>query len=242
MGKHTTESGATRWEVRDRLEAELRRRTRAWIVELVEEGLEAALGAGRHERAGERCGYRHGRRERTFTTRNGTHALSLPRGRLREESARSREWHSRLLPRYARRSEAAEQALVAAYLTGTNTRKIRQALEPLLAGAALSRSTVSRMVCNLRAAFSAWQEQDWSHTEFAILNPGRDGDGGAAGREGGAGASAGHGGHSARRREGTCEAAGAGQRERAGLGRVLRRPGAAGWGTSARHKRDRAVP
>jgi transposase-like protein len=44
-------------------------RIRETIEELVEEKLDAALGAGKSERVGaDRVGYRHGARERTLTT------------------------------------------------------------------------------------------------------------------------------------------------------------------------------
>ena len=74
-----------------------------------------------------------------------------------------------MLPRYARRTAAVEEALVASYLCGTNTRKIKRALAPLLRGAALSKSTVSRLVARLGALFAAWEARDLSSRDRALL-------------------------------------------------------------------------
>jgi len=54
---------------RDTIEAEIRERVRG-MIELVEEELESALGAGRSQRVGAaRTGYRHGARERQLEYR-----------------------------------------------------------------------------------------------------------------------------------------------------------------------------
>jgi len=46
----------------DTIEVEIRDRVRGMIETIVDEELEAALGAGRSERVGARSGYRHGAR------------------------------------------------------------------------------------------------------------------------------------------------------------------------------------
>lgn len=64
------------------LEDLMRERIRATIEALVDEELEAALGAARSQRVGaERAGYRHGRRERRLTTSLGARPRSRCRGR-----------------------------------------------------------------------------------------------------------------------------------------------------------------
>lgn len=160
----------TREERRSEIEARLRAKTREWIEEMVDEELEDALGIGRYERGEERGGYRKGFRERTFTTSNGKHRLRLPRGEFFEAGPDgAKEWRSELIPRYARRSEEVEDALVKAYLSGTNTRKIKGALAPLLAGAALSKSTVSRIVSRLASEFEAWSRRDLAGEDIGLL-------------------------------------------------------------------------
>jgi len=166
----TTLSLRTTNERRGFLEEELRRRTRDWIEQMVNEELEVALGVGRYERSEERRGYRKGQRERSFTTRTGKHTLSMPRGAYFEAGAEGKkEWNSRLVEPYARRSEEVEEALVKSYLCGTNTRKIERALGPLLEGAALSRSTVSRIVSSLEEQFEQWRGRDLSAEDIGML-------------------------------------------------------------------------
>jgi len=152
------------------LEEALREKTRDWIEEMVNEELEAALGVGRHERSEGRRGYRKGKRKRTFTSRNGKHTIHMPRGEFFEAGADGKKaWTSQLLPPYVRRSDAVEDALTMCYLSGVNTRKVRGALAPLLEGASLSKSTVSRMVAGLTEAFEAWRNRDLSGEDVAIL-------------------------------------------------------------------------
>src|SRR5687767_7001456 len=49
------------------------------------------------------------------------------------------------------------EAVVATYLAGGNTRRIRGALQPLLKVAPLSKSAVSRVVATLRHGLEAWR-------------------------------------------------------------------------------------
>lgn len=152
------------------LERGLRLKTREWIEEMVNEELDAALGTGWRERSPERRGYRKGKRRRTMTTSNGKHEISMPRGEYFEPGPDGKkEWNSRVIPRYSRRTEAVEEALIRAYLGGTNTRRIKQALSPLLKGAALSKSTVSRIVARLSEAFEVWRMRELSQEDIAIV-------------------------------------------------------------------------
>ena len=64
------------------LETLIRRRARGLIDAIVEEELEAALGAAESARVGPaRQGYRHGTRERTLTTSLGPTTFAMPRAR-----------------------------------------------------------------------------------------------------------------------------------------------------------------
>jgi transposase-like protein len=53
-----------------------------------------------------------------------------------------------------------DEAILGVYLSGTNTRRLRGALSPLLRGAALSKDAVSRLVGRLREDFESWQKRD----------------------------------------------------------------------------------
>ena len=139
----------------DPLEEAVRRQVRAFIEELLEEELEAALGRGRYERDGAASGHRHGRRPRQLVTTFGPLELSVPRARLRD-AAGEREWKSELLPAYKRLSHRAEALIAQAYLAGMNTRRVRRALAGLFAGR-IGKDVVSRAWQRTRSAWEAWQ-------------------------------------------------------------------------------------
>jgi len=137
--------------LREGLEAAIRE----WVCEIIEmvleEEVEAALGARRSQRVAERCGYRHGRKPRRLTLRTGAVSLRVPRGRLITADGGEQEWRSQLVPRYRRSSAEVEQSVLGVYLSGSNTRRIRGALEPLLSGAALSKNCVESDIAVGRA-------------------------------------------------------------------------------------------
>jgi putative transposase len=152
------------------LEELLRERIRATIETIVDEELEAALGAARSQRVGAvRAGYRHGQRTRTLTTSLGATTIAMPRARIEDEDGRRREWHSRVIPRYQRRTERVDEAILGVYLSGTNTRRLRGALAPLLRGAPLSKDAVSRLVGRLREDFAAWAKRDLGEFKIRYL-------------------------------------------------------------------------
>ena len=115
---------------------------RVAIETAVHEELRAALGTMRYERSEVRRGYRNGIRERTLTGPTGPVALALPRATL-FRGAGGTEWTSTIVPRYQRRMPEVNEAVIATYLAGGNTRRIRGALQPLLKAAPLSKSAVS---------------------------------------------------------------------------------------------------
>lgn len=153
----------------DRLSAALRGELRTLVERLIREELSEALGAERYERTVERRGYQHSPRERTITTGLGPVTLTVPRGRLFTPESGSVEWRSELLPRYARRTREVDAALAGLYLSGTNTRRVKQALKPLLKGAPLSKSAVSRVVTGLKDQYETWRARDLSAERLKVL-------------------------------------------------------------------------
>lgn len=97
---------------------------------------------------------RNGKRERWISTGLGATAIELPRARLKEDG-QAKEWQSVLIKRYQRCAVSVDSALLGAYLSGANGRRIRGALLPLLRSAPLSKSAISRIVGRLGALFSA---------------------------------------------------------------------------------------
>ena len=90
------------------------------------------MGAGVSTRVEGRQGYRHGTRVRTVTTSLGPTTIEMPRARLHGSEDGTREWRSAMVPRYQRRTARVDEAILGLYLAGTNTRRVRGALAPLL--------------------------------------------------------------------------------------------------------------
>ena len=154
----------------DTIEVEIRERVRGMIEAIVEEELEATLGAGKSQRVGAvRTGYRHGVRTRQLSTSLGQTTIRMPRARLKGANGAENEWRSRIIPRYQRRTERVDGALLGAYLSGINSRRLRGALSPLLRGAPLSKDAVSRLVGRLRDEFATWSVRDLAAEEVCYL-------------------------------------------------------------------------
>src|SRR5262249_2466460 len=88
---------------------------RAAIETAVHEELRAALGTSPYERRDVRRGYRNGVRERTLTGPTGPVALTLPRAILFSGAGETKEWASRIVPRYQRRMPEVNEIVVATY-------------------------------------------------------------------------------------------------------------------------------
>jgi putative transposase len=155
------------------LEMVIRQRARMVIDAIVEEELEHALGAAPSARVGvTRQGYRHGSRERTLTTSLGPTTFAMPRARVVTQEGGTAEWRSALVPRYQRRSTQVDAAILGVYLSGTNTRRIKGALAPLLRGGPLSKDAVSRLVGRLADDFETWRSRDLAddHIQYLLLD------------------------------------------------------------------------
>jgi putative transposase len=146
----------------------MRAAVRGAIERVLDEELTAVLGE-RYVRAAARAGYRHGTKLRQLTTPTGPVELRVPRGRVQQPPGRTTEWRSTLLPRYARRMRHIDAALLQVYLSGANSRRIRWALKPLLAGGALAKSTISRIVQGLKAEVEAWQRRSLADLDLVYL-------------------------------------------------------------------------
>jgi transposase-like protein len=147
----------------------LRRRVQAAIETVLEEELSAALGSDWYERNAVRRGHRNGSQLRRITTGSGPRELAVPRGRIWGPDGTSREFRSELLSRYARRTAEVDEAILACYLSGANSRRIRKALSPLLGEEHLSKSAVSRVVGRLKELFAAWSSRELSGEPCAVL-------------------------------------------------------------------------
>src|SRR3954453_15574213 len=167
----------------DPIEIGIRERIRGFIEELAEEELNDALGRTRYQRPGSpvltpgsagpeaartATGYRHGRRERQLLGSFGPMTISVPRARLDNADGTTREWRSRVLPRYARMTKQVEALIAGAYLSGTNTRRVRRARGALFKGA-VSKDTVSRTWRKVQTDWEAWSRRSLAEEDIVRL-------------------------------------------------------------------------
>jgi transposase-like protein len=152
----------------DPLETAVRGRIRGFIEEMLEAELHAALQRGRYDRQGTTRGHRHGHRARQLVGTFGPVTLSVPRGRLAGADGRTSEWRNQTIPAYRRLTRRAEALIAGAYLSGTNTRRVRRALGVLFGGA-IGKDVVSRAWHKVQTNWEAWQQRDLSKDDIVRL-------------------------------------------------------------------------
>ena len=151
----------------DPIEAGIRGRIRGFIETMLEEELAAALGRGRYER-GDTKGHRHGKRERQLLGSFGPITVEVPRARLTEADGSTREWRSQVLPRYGRMTRQVEALIASAYLSGTNTRRVKRALGALFKGA-VGKDVVSRTWRRVKTDWEAWGRRSLADEDIVRL-------------------------------------------------------------------------
>ena len=147
----------------DPLETGVRKRIRGFIEELLEAELDAVLGRDRYERprmgGGNSpigaVGSRHGHRERGLMGTFGATTIRVPRARLTTPEGKTAEWRNATIPAYQRRTKRADALITGAYLSGTNTRRVRRALAALFGGA-VGKDTVSRVWRKTKGDWDTW--------------------------------------------------------------------------------------
>src|SRR5215207_3499249 len=154
----------------DPLEAGVRTRIRSFIEELLEAELDAALCRKRYERgrtpekrpsAEAARSPASGHRERTLMGTFGAVTVCVPRARLATPAGGTTEWRNTSLPAYQRMTRRAEALIAGAYLSGTNTRRVRRALGALFGGA-VGKDVVSRVWRKVKTDWDAWTRRDLS--------------------------------------------------------------------------------
>ena len=126
---------------------------------LMETDVDGVIGAGRHERSGERTTYRNGYRDRTLDTRLGSLQLRIPK--LRQGS---------YFPPFLEPRRTPEKALAAviqaAWIGGVSTRRVDDLVQAMgLSG--ISKSTVSKLRKDIDDRVNAFLERplvgDWPY-------------------------------------------------------------------------------
>jgi putative transposase len=118
---------------------------------LMEADVEGLIGAGRHERTGERLNYRNGYRERSLDTRLGSLQLRIPK--LRQGS---------YFPPFLEPRKTAEKALVTviqeARIGGVSTRRVDELVQAMgLSG--ISKSHVSKLCKDIDERVNAFLDR-----------------------------------------------------------------------------------
>ena len=79
----------------------------------------------------------------------------MPRARLATPGGKTKEWRNATFPAYQRRTKRADALIAGAYLSGTNTRRVRRALAALFGGA-VGKDTVSRVWRKTKGDWDVW--------------------------------------------------------------------------------------
>ena len=162
----------------DPIETRIRNQVRGLIEEIIRSELDAVLARPRYGRrakdaegeavAAGAAGHRHGSRVRTLTGTFGKTEITVPRARLNTAGGKTTEWKSQALRAYQRRTRAADALIAGAYLSGTNTRRVRRALVAVFRGA-VSKDTVSRVWRKVRGDWEAWNARSLAEEPIVRL-------------------------------------------------------------------------
>src|SRR5438445_13647883 len=129
----------------------LRSVAEAVVQLLMESDVEGLIGAGRHERSGDRLNYRNGYRDRTLDTRLGPLSLRIPK--LRQGS---------YFPPFLEPRKTAEKALVMviqeAWIGGVSTRRVDELVQAMgLSG--ISKSQASKLCKDIDERVNAFLDR-----------------------------------------------------------------------------------
>ena len=162
----------------DPIEMAVRTKVRGFLETMIEEELSAALCRPRYgRRAGPTVedtkaalvtGHRHGHRKRSLTGTFGPTEIAVPRARLLGEDGKTTEWKSQALRAYQRRTLAADALIASAYLSGTNTRRVRRALAAVFANG-VGKDIVSRVWRKVKGDWDNWNARSLAEEPMVRL-------------------------------------------------------------------------
>lgn len=133
------------------LREKMRLAVQVTLVTVLNEELEAFIGAGRYERNDQRRDQRNGTYPRTLGTSVGPiEALPVPRAR--------KGFRTQVFDRYQRRQAELDQAIGEMFVQGVSTAHVGQIMEALTA-IKPSPSTVSRVFHTLEGEFATWKQR-----------------------------------------------------------------------------------
>ncbi len=132
------------------------------LQQLIEAELTAQIGAAPHERSDSRTNLRNGHRPKIVSTPAGDLELKIPK--VREGSF----FPSLLEPR-RRVDKALWAVIMAAYITGTSTRKVDELVRALGCDSGVSKSTVSRICKEIDEQVAVVRKRRLDHVTFPYL-------------------------------------------------------------------------
>jgi putative transposase len=132
------------------------------LQDLVDAELTAAIGAGPHERTETRTNQRNGSRARLLSTPAGDVELAIPKLRV------GSFFPSLLEPR-RRVDKALWAVIMAAYISGTSTRKVDDLVRALGCDSGVSKSTVSRICVEIDAAVDVFRARRLDHVAMPYV-------------------------------------------------------------------------
>jgi putative transposase len=132
------------------------------LQDLIDAELSTAIGARPHERSEARTNQRNGGRSRLLSTPAGDVSLRIPKVRVGS-------FFPALLEPRRRVDKALWAVIMAAYVSGTSTRKVDDLVKALGCDAGVSRSTVSRICTELDAEVESFRGRRLDHVGFPYV-------------------------------------------------------------------------
>jgi len=149
--ENTPENAVSQASFQELLQTKLREAVRFTLITVLEEEVEAFIGAGPYQRSAQRRDQRNGTYTRDLGTGVGViKALPVPRTR--------KGFRTQLFKRYQRRQAELDEAISAMFIGGISTSQVG-AVVAGLTGSQPSPSTVSRVYHRLEDEFAAWKKR-----------------------------------------------------------------------------------
>lgn len=145
------------------LKERIREGVRQTIETILDEELDAFVGAGRYQRTGNRRDQRNGHYTRDLSTNFGLiEDLEVPRSR--------QGFQTQVFDRYQRRQTELDQSIGEMYIRGVSTRGVGDVVEALT-GMKPSASTVSRIFHTLEDEYDTWKKRPLAaHYRYAFAD------------------------------------------------------------------------
>lgn len=139
-------------EFQSLLQTKLREAVRFTLITILDEEVEAFIGAKPYQRVAQRRDYRNGSYQRDLGTGIGViEDLPVPRTR--------KGFQTQLFERYQRRRAEVDEAISDMFVGGVSTSRVGDVIE-VLTGSKPSASTVSRVYHRLEDEFATWKKRD----------------------------------------------------------------------------------